>query len=243
MENDSQKPLVSIITVVYNGDKYLEQTILSVLNQTYSNIEYIIIDGGSKDKSVSIIKKYDSKISYWISEKDTGIYDAMNKGINMANGEIIGIINSDDWYEPDCIQTIVNYYLKNNEFILYGLMRHFVDDQPIEIYSAYHSQLKNKMLPHSTCFVPAVIYNKYGTFNLSYKYCADYEFLLRLYKEGIKFMMIEKVLANFRLGGVSFKYSALKESFNMRYRLGYLTNFERISKILGVLLISFFRKL
>src|SRR5690242_19312818 len=96
----SQKPLVSIITIVYNGETYLEQAINSVLQQSYPHIEYIVIDGGSTDKSVSIIKKYESNIQYWISGRDNGIADAFNKGLAKAKGNVIGFINADDWYEP-----------------------------------------------------------------------------------------------------------------------------------------------
>ena len=108
-----QQPLVSVITVVYNGEKYLEQTIQSVINQTYNNIEYIIIDGGSTDTTLDIIKKYKDYISYFISEPDNGLYDAMNKGIRRANGELIGMLNSDDWLNLDAISTVQNAYVKN----------------------------------------------------------------------------------------------------------------------------------
>src|SRR5258705_5340519 len=100
-------PLVSIITIVYNGEKYIEDSIRSVINQSYKNIEYIIIDGGSSDNTVSIIKKYEKQIAFWISEKDKGISDAFNKGIAKATGEIIGILNSDDWYERDTVAKAV----------------------------------------------------------------------------------------------------------------------------------------
>src|SRR5688500_14665300 len=100
-------PLVSVITVVYYGEKYIDAVIKSVLNQTYNYIEYIIIDGGSSDNTISIIKKYERQISFWVSENDEGISDAFNKGITKARGEIIGIINSDDWYEKDAVEKVV----------------------------------------------------------------------------------------------------------------------------------------
>ena len=105
---DKRKPLVSIVTIVYNGEKHLEQTIQSVLNQTYSNIEYIIIDGGSKDNTINIIEKYSDRLAYWISEKDNGISDAFNKGIAKSTGEIVGLINADDWYDFDAIKHVVS---------------------------------------------------------------------------------------------------------------------------------------
>jgi glycosyltransferase involved in cell wall biosynthesis len=105
-------PLISIITVSFNSEKNIEQTIKSVLGQSYKNIEYIIIDGGSSDQTVKIIKKYKNKIDYWISQKDTGLWNAMNKGINLCNGSIIGIINSDDYYYKNAIQVVADYFNK-----------------------------------------------------------------------------------------------------------------------------------
>lgn len=237
----SSEPLVSIITVVFNGDKYLEQTILSVLNQTYSNIEYIIVDGGSSDSTLDIIDKYADKIDYWVSEPDRGIYDAMNKGINLATGKLIGIINSDDWYELDAVSEVIRTY-KDDSTIIYGLMRHIIEETPIEVYAAYPISIPNKMIPHSTCFVPKLVYDKYGSFDLSYRSCADYQFVLRLHKEGVSFVMLEKILANFRFGGFSFKLHSLRESFNMRYSMGYISNFQRITRIIGVYMLSIFKK-
>src|SRR6185369_15072253 len=109
------KPLVTVITVVFNGAKHLDDTIRSVITQTYDNVEYIIIDGGSTDGTLDIIKKYEGKIDYWVSEKDKGISDAFNKGISLSTGNIIGIINADDWYELDAIQMVAERYISQNK--------------------------------------------------------------------------------------------------------------------------------
>ena len=111
----SKKNLISIITVVKNGEKYLEKSIKSVLGQKYKNYELIIIDGGSTDKSLKIIHKYKKRISYWCSEKDKGIYDAMNKGIKKAKGDIIGILNSDDTYTKEALSIVNKYFQKNKK--------------------------------------------------------------------------------------------------------------------------------
>ena len=123
-KNDKFFPLVSIITVVRNGEKYLEQTIKSVLNQSYKNIEYLIIDGDSKDKTLKIIKKYNNKIDYWVSQKDNGLWEAMNKGIKLARGSIIGIINSDDTYNKNAVKIAVKYLKKNFDFVFGSVQKY-----------------------------------------------------------------------------------------------------------------------
>ena len=115
-----KRPLVSIVTVVYNGEKHLEESIKSVINQTYDNVEYIIIDGGSTDGTVDIIKKYEDKIDYWVSEKDGGIYDAMNKGIVISHGKIIGIVNADDLIYPDTLAKVSQAFKNDEVMFTYG---------------------------------------------------------------------------------------------------------------------------
>lgn len=239
--NRLSEPLVSIITVVFNGEKFLEQTILNVINQTYKNIEYIIIDGGSTDSTLNIIQKYSDRIDYWISEPDKGIYHAMNKGIALAKGELIGIINSDDWYELNAIEEVVKAY-KGDSTIIYGLMRHVINEKFAEVYAAYPTSIPSKMIPHPTCFVPKSVYDKYGVFDLSYHSCADYHFILKVYRENVPFVMIEKILANFRLGGFSFSKRSLIESFNMRYKMGYISNSKRISRIFMLVILGWIRR-
>ena len=122
-----KKPLFSIITVVYNGEKFLEKTITSVINQSCKDFEYIVIDGGSTDKSLEIIKKYEKKIDYWVSEKDKGIYDAFNKGMIVSKGKFIGFINSDDIYKKNALSIISNYIRKNKvaDFIFGSVKKHW----------------------------------------------------------------------------------------------------------------------
>ena len=113
-----REPLITIITVVKNNEKYLEETIKSVLNQKYKNIEYLVIDGDSKDKTKKIIKKYENYIDYWVSKKDRGIYDAFNIGLSLSNGDYIGFINSDDVYTKNALKYLKQYLKKNYEFVL-----------------------------------------------------------------------------------------------------------------------------
>jgi len=217
------KPLISIITVVFNGEKHLEETIQSVVDQTYNNIEYIIIDGASTDKTLDIIKKYEQNISFWSSENDKGIYDAMNKGIAIANGEYIGLINSDDYYEPDAIEIIVNQINKHiNTDVFFGniyIINQYLSEKKIQTYKKGGNLEKKFSIWHPSVFVKKHTFEKYGNFDLSYKIAADYELLLRFYKKGCNFQYINKAISNFREGGISYYNKNLaKEQFQLQLK-------------------------
>ena len=223
-----REPLVSIITVVLNSEKYIDKTINSVLNQTYKNCEYIIIDGGSTDRTIEIIKKYEDKIDYSISEIDSGIYDAMNKGICLAHGHIIGILNSGDFYANDTVEKVINTYNLNkrqNDFglVVIGAMYRFSENEEVRF-----KQNSNKfdscgpiVINHPATFVTCSVYNNIGSFNLKYRISADYDFILRAYHdEKIHFIFIDDALTNMLMGGFSEKFSTiftrLKERFHIR---------------------------
>ena len=210
-------PLVSIITVVFNGKQYIEEAIKSVLLQDYPNIEYLIIDGGSTDGTLEILKKYDSVIDYWASKPDKGIYDAMNQGITLAKGELIGILNSDDWYELNAVSQVVESSWKNPEAsIFHGRMNvydangKYITTQTHRNYPLY--RLISTPFKHPTCFLKRNIYEKFGKFNLEYKYVADYDLMLRLIKNNVKSYFINSSIANLRKVGVTTsKYSILNQ--------------------------------
>lgn len=197
---------VSIITVSLNSVHTIEQTILSVLDQSYQNIEYIIIDGKSTDGTCNIIKKYEDVLFYYVSEPDKGIYDAMNKGLRRATGDIIGLINSDDWYEADAVSKVVNHFTSGKAELVHGKMC-FIDEKGNCTCS------KEKMLSHlwymagivlhPTVFVKRSVYEKYGVFNTDYRIAADYDLLLRFYAKGVRFEYIDEIISNFRTGGIS----------------------------------------
>lgn len=223
-----QTPLISIITVVFNGSKTLDQTIQSVINQSYKNIEYIIIDGGSTDGTINIIKKYEENISYWSSEADKGLYDAMNKGIALAKGELIGMINSDDWYELDAIKIIVAAYLANPQKSIFHGDRYDIDNiGNRRKYKFNKSKFKFKYFSmtynHPSMFIHSSIYKIYK-YNIKFKSVSDYEFVLKVFlKNEDFFFYIPATYVNYRLDGISANQSLIseiKEGSNARLNAG-----------------------
>lgn len=220
---------ISIITVVYNGAKTLEQTIQSVINQTYDNIEYIIIDGGSTDGTLEIIEKYDKHIAKWVSEPDKGLYDAMNKGIRMANGELIGMINSDDWYEIDAVSLIVDAYINNPRKQIFHADRYDVfknDERKIKKFHPSSFKFKYYCMTynHPTMFISKNLYQKY-LYNTDLKVLSDYLFVLKAFiADSTIFFYINTPIVNYRLDGISGQMElmdALKEGFIARKLAGF----------------------
>ncbi len=203
---------VSIITICYNSQETLEDTIKSVLAQNYNDIEYIIIDGASKDNTPKIIEKYKSSISHVTSEQDKGIYDAMNKGVEKATGDLVGILNSDDFYANNSvISNIVVAINKNNSDSIYANLVYVDRLNPEKTIRTWRSGeykhnlfLKGWMPPHPTFFVKKWVYEKYGKYNTSLKSAADYEFMLRvLHKQGISTSYFSETITKMRTGGES----------------------------------------
>lgn len=203
---------VSIITVVYNGGATIRDTIESVINQSYKNIEYIIIDGGSKDNTFQIVKSYKNRINTFISEKDEGLYDAMNKGIQLANGDIIGILNSDDFYiDKYVIEKIINQFkTKSCDSVFADLI--YVSSKNIKKNVRYYdsSNFNPEMFSygwmpaHPTFFVKKQIYDNYGLYRTDFKLEGDFELLLRfLYVHRITYSYIQEPIIKMRTGGLS----------------------------------------
>ena len=203
---------ISIITVSFNSVITIRDTIESIISQDYNNIEYIIIDAGSKDGTLDVIKEYEEQISYFISENDEGIYDGMNKGIAAASGDIIGILNSDDFYPNSfVISNVARSFEKRGCDAVYGdlvYVKFFDIDKIIRYWQSgvyTIKKIKNGwMLPHPTFFVKKYLYDKYGYYNTDLKSAADYEMILKLlYKYNIKVFYIPMILVNMRMGGAS----------------------------------------
>lgn len=203
---------VSIITAVYNAEKHIESCIQSVLSQTYSDIEYIIIDGASSDKTVQKIEPYKNQIGHFISEPDKGMYDAMNKGLALASGDIIGILNSDDFFaNPSIVEQIVGHFTKTDCNCLYGdiqfvstandskIVRHYSGKnfRPWKFWFGY-------MPPHLSFYAKKEVYETYGHFKTSYRLCADFDLLVRLlYVKKLKAEYLNLVMVHMRMGGRS----------------------------------------
>ena len=218
--------LISIITVVYNGEKYLEETIKSVIDQTYDKVEYVIIDGGSTDGTLDIIKKYEDKIDYWVSEKDSGIYDAMNKGIDLATGEWINFMNSGDVFTTlDILAEIINSNFSNKFYgVIFGYVK-IVDKNRNWLgyrhpYKKFENcdLLKENCVAHQASFTNRNIFKNIGKFSIEYKINGDYEFWLRAKKNNIYFKHIEKDIANFLCDGLSSHRNTYKISLKEKYR-------------------------
>jgi glycosyltransferase involved in cell wall biosynthesis len=200
--NTSYTPLVSVITIVFNGERHLEQAINSVLGQTYPNIQYVIIDGGSTDGSLDIIRKYAGRIDTWISEKDKGISDAFNKGLARCKGEIVGILNADDWYTPDAVAMVVSQ-MKDSD-IAFGDIQLWRDETKEAVVHGNIDMLQWEMsINHPTVFVRKDRYDKFGGFDLRYRCAMDYDLLLRLQINGCRFVYVNGLVANMRWGGMS----------------------------------------
>jgi len=195
---------VTIITVCYNSVKTIEETILSVVNQTYSNIEYIIVDGGSTDGTLNIINKYIDFPIKLISEKDEGIYDAMNKGIQNAKGDLIALLNSDDSYiSNESIEEVIRYFDTPETIIASDVIIETKEGNKLFSINENRKLWINIPYMHTGIFIPKVIYEKYGLFDLKYSIASDIDFIMRLMKEKVDFISTGIPVVKMSDGGIS----------------------------------------
>ncbi len=206
--------LVSIITITYNSEKTLEQTLLSVTAQTYPQIEHIIVDGASTDGTQQIIERYKSKIATYISEPDSGIYEAINKGIALAKGDVIGILNSDDVFaEPDTIAHIVKAFETQPADVVYGDLEYCNMERQAhkQLVRYWKSNVFKRadlkygwMPPHPTLYCKREVFDKYGLYNIKFRISGDYDFMMRIFNQAtLRTAYIPKVLVKMRIGGIS----------------------------------------
>ncbi len=220
--SSSDRPLVSIVTACLNSEKYLEQTIQSVLGQTYDNIEYIIIDGGSTDKTLDIIQKYEKYIEYWVSEPDKGPSDAANKGISFAQGKWVGYICSDDFYAKDAVKLVVEASKTDKKAqVFHGILKALNSRESVDLRNCREhkgrtgNSLKELRVSYPTCFVSRKIYAKLK-FNANFKsFASDLDLIVRLYLDNTKFGYINEPLVYCRPGGISSSLPNRREAYRM----------------------------
>lgn len=234
-------PKFSIITVCKNSELTISRTIESVLNQTYKDFEYIIVDGKSTDNTMKIVNSYNKKTNaniVAICEDDSGIYEAINKGIKIATGEWIGIIMSQDWYEEDTLENVNNILKKiKRNSIVYGMCR--ILNEKLETTSIVFNtdiNFRNGPMMHEACFISKYCYEKNGLYNLDYKYASDLDLLYKYKNNGVDFVPVEKVLANFSLGGASSKVKSKLEGLSIRKKYGYINMFEYLIRYIYILI-------
>lgn len=211
LSSEPDQPLISIITPSFNQGQFIEETIRSVTEQSYSNIEYIIIDGGSTDNTVEVIKKYESRISYWISEPDRGQTHAINKGLAIATGSIVAYINSDDFYLPGALQSVAKYFVENPETdLLHGRCR-YVDEQghkigdqfgniqsTSEMLDIWDIWWKGRQFVQPEVFWSRRISDKIGGFCERLNYVMDYDYWLRIFHAQGCVRSLDRELTSFR---------------------------------------------
>ena len=236
--------MISIITATFNSAKTLKDTIQSVLRQTNKDFEYLIIDGGSTDETIDIVKSYESEFSgrlKWVSEKDHGIYDAMNKGIKMASGDVVGILNSDDYFtSDDILQTVDNAFKSHEIDAIYGDIHFIRDGNPQKCIRYYSSRmfrpfwLRFGFMPaHPSFYCKREVFEKAGLYSLDYKIGADYEMMVRLFKRHkIKSLYVNKDFVTMRTGGAS--------NNNVRSRLTLIEEDVKACRVNGIYTNRFF---
>lgn len=234
--------ILSIITINYNDKEGLKKTIPSVLNQSGispENLEYIIIDGASTDGSLEIIKEfylsnsYPHKIKKWISEKDTGIYNAINKGIKIASGDLIALVNSGDMAVFGAYDNVLSLHKQFPDSILYGAINLYKNGKFIKVDGSSASDLECKMISHPAALVPKKIYNKYGFYDENYRLAGDWDLFLTFFQKGVDFHYINKIIVDFDLSGISNvnTYLIWKENRKLLKSHGIKRNKTKIEKV------------
>ena len=227
------RPQFTIVTVCFNSEATIATTIESVLAQEYSSYEYIIVDGASSDSTLDIIKSYEGRFDgrmKWISERDRGIYEAINKGVALANGVYISILNSDDWYVPDTLLNVAAG-MELLPDVIYGDLEVYDRERPIRRYCNYPQYLHVESIAHPATFVRSSAYSKYGCYSLVYKSASDYEFFLRLYKSGATFQYVGSKLACFRIGGMSSSHLGYYETLKIKKDYGFISLSQYLRKL------------
>lgn len=200
----AEQPLVSIVTAVLNGAGTLQRALDSVSRQNYPSVEHIVVDGGSTDRTLHLLKEAERPSLRWISEKDRGISDAFNKGIALSRGGVVAILGADDWYEPKTVESIVRRFAETDADIVYGDLQMWERGRKGYRLNGDHRRLNRGMsLCHPALFARRRCFEEFGLFRLDFRYAMDYEWLLRARKGGARFARVESCLCNMETGGAS----------------------------------------
>lgn len=234
------RPLVTVVTVVLNRVTDLERTVASVRNQSYDNVEYIVIDGGSVDGTVELLSKLGASIDYWVSEQDNGIAAAFNKGIALARGELIGLLNAGDVYETGAVKKVVDAFVSSPSMdVICGGIRLTEGNSPAILCFSEPARLdKETSVYHPTVFVRRSAYERHGPFDESYRFAMDYELLLRFKRRGSAFAALPEVLAEMKLGGVSVQHWRQGLEEVRRARKLYFSSADVAARHLSALLLN-----
>lgn len=226
---------ITVITVCFNSVKTIERTIKSVLAQNYSELEYIIIDGGSTDGTLDIIRKYKENLSVWISEPDDGLYDAMNKGLAKATGEVFAFLNSDDYYTENVLERVNEYFKTDDVDMVSGNM--YICAEGTVKKAVYDKSNRENLFfgvvyPHPALFAKRELYIKYGGFDTSYKIAADSDWVMKVCLNGAKVICVEDYFTYFSDGGISSRkqYLALEEEYRMALKYAKLSAYAHMEK-------------
>lgn len=224
-------PLVSVVTTCRNAQRTIERTLQSVLTQSYPHLEYWVIDAVSQDNTRNILDKYMPRFEgrmRFVSEPDRGIYDGFNKGVSRCSGTLIGILNSDDWYEPDTVANIVASYLQHPQAVVfYGIARMWDEagERELRLLRRHHATLPQGMTGHPGVFISRAAYQECRGYSLDFQIASDYDLLARLYARGCCFAPVDKILVNTRVGGASDKRQLVGdlESAAIRRQYGFIS--------------------
>ncbi len=217
-KSDPGKPLITVITVSFNCEKFIEQTIKSVIGQTYDNVEYIIVDGGSTDKTVDIIKRYDEMLDLWTSGPDNGVYDAMNNGIRESGGSYLLFLNADDYFlDKDAVSLAAGEITRSMEpDIVYGRTLMADENRNVSLLMGkmigIEDLKKGITIPHPSSFIKKDLLVRFDMFNRDYKIAADFDFFCRCIISGCSLKFLDRVLVFFRIGGLSGNFNAVLET-------------------------------
>jgi len=239
-KGETEKPLITVVTVVYNGGAHLEEAILSVINQSYDNVEYIIIDGGSDDNTLDIIKKYEHVVDYWVSESDRGIYDAMNKALRLCLGTYVGFVNADDYLYRESLGRIASEAVLNSFDYAVGPVD-IVDqsgnkmevNKILEDFDVGNNYIYEMVTHHQSFYVNTAFIKGVGFFDLSFRMRADFDLVTRVVYTSKRFCILRHSIGAFRLGGVSGGYDTFIENLRIMKKNG-----GSISKIYYVTMLS-----